>query len=77
MKPPPTGEENLRASLRALHKQREARHDNPQPYDDDWGWWIETRLCEIEGQMKWLMRLALGVLAAEALRIALSLLGVV
>jgi hypothetical protein len=72
----PTGEDSLRASLRSLRKRRDARRENPQPYDDDWGWWIETRLCRIEDQNKWLLRLSLGVLAAEALRIALAAAGV-
>jgi hypothetical protein len=77
MKPPPSGEERLRASLNALGKRGQARHDDPQPYDEDWGWWIESRLRRIEEQNTWLLRLSLGVLAAEGLRIALAAAGVI
>ena len=26
------------------------RTDDPKPYDDDWGWWIDFRLGRIEAQ---------------------------
>jgi len=57
----------------ALRRYRKpARRDNPHPYDEDWGWWMEQRLARIEGQNKWLLRLVAGVLTAETLRIALA-----
>jgi hypothetical protein len=51
------------------------RIDDPKPYDDDWGWWIEFRLGRIEAQIKWLVALAAGTLLAEVLRVALAALG--
>jgi hypothetical protein len=67
------GEERLRAAIRA--HRRQARKEDPHPYDDDWGWWIEQRLSRLETQTKWLIGLAAGALAAEAIRIAFQALG--
>lgn len=64
------GEEYLAEVLR---KRREkTRQDEPAPYDDDWGWWIEKRLARIEDGQRWIIRLAGGILIAEVIRAALS-----
>lgn len=70
------GEERLRAAIRR-HRDRQARIDDPEPYDNDWGWWIEKRLARLETQSKWLIGLAGAALVAEVLRVALSALGLV
>ena len=44
----------------------------PKPYDHSWGWWVEQRLERLEGQMAWLIRLALATLAGEVIRIVLG-----
>ena len=51
------------------------RKDDPQPYDGDWGWWIERRLGRVESSMKWLVGLAGAALAAEAIRVGMAALG--
>lgn len=66
----PPGESRLRAALQ--RRRKAVRQENPTPYDEDWGWWVEQRLARIEGQGKWLLRLVLGVLAAEGLRVTLA-----
>ena len=48
------------------------KSSSPKPYDHSWGWWIEQRLERLEGQMAWLIRLALATLAGEVIRIVLS-----
>ena len=70
---PGPGETHLRQALRA--RRGRARKDDPHPYDDDWGWWIEQRLSRLETQTKWLIGLATGALAAEVLRVALQAFG--
>ena len=65
------GEERLRQALRDL-KLRKARADDPEPYDDAWGWWIDKRLAAVEARLKWILGLALATLAAQILRIALE-----
>ena len=45
-----------------------ARRDAPQPYDDDWGWWIEQRLTRLESGQKWLIGLAISTLVATILK---------
>jgi hypothetical protein len=66
-----SGEDRLRAAIRRK-SARPARRSDPQPYDDDWGWWIEQRLARLEVQIKWLVGLAAGALAAEVIRLALE-----
>jgi hypothetical protein len=65
MKP---GEQHLRRAVRQI-APRPPRRQEPQPYDEDWGWWIQERLKRIETQMKWLLGLALSALAGEVIRI--------
>jgi len=57
-------------------KRGPARTKAPEPYDDDWGWWINDRLTRIETQIKWLITLAAGALAAEVIRLGLAALGI-
>jgi hypothetical protein len=70
------GESRLRSALRARHaphaRPLPARTDQPRPYDDDWGWWVEQRLERVENQLRWLTGLAVSTLAAEVVRIALA-----
>lgn len=66
MKP---GETRLRQVLR---RRPSARQADPEPYDTDWGWWINTRLARVEAKLKWILGLALTTLAAEIVRIILA-----
>jgi len=61
------GEKRLREVIRARRDQ--ARSDDPRPYDNDWGWWIEERIARLENGQTWLIRVAISALAAEILRI--------
>ena len=61
------GERRLREVVRARRQQ--ARKEEPRPYDDDWGWWIEARIARLENGQTWLIRIAIGALAAEIIRI--------
>lgn len=76
------GETRLRATIRRSAsslppwKRGPARTKAPEPYDDDWGWWINDRLTRIETQIKWLITLAAGALAAEVIRLGLAALGI-
>jgi hypothetical protein len=70
---PGPGEQRLRAAIQ--RRRQQTRRDDPCPYDDDWGWWIEKRLSRLETQTKWLIGLAAGALAAEVIRVALNALG--
>ena len=69
------GEDRLRKAIhRRLSPRRggiqggPARRDAPQPYDDDWGWWIEQRLTRLESGQKWLIGLAISTLVATILK---------
>jgi hypothetical protein len=62
------GEERLRELLRA--RRDGTRREDPRPYDDDWGWWIEGRIVRLEKGQTWLIRIAIGALVAEIIRIA-------
>ena len=67
------GEIRLAAAVRkARQGLGSGKSKNPKPYDHSWGWWIEQRLERLEGQMAWLIRLALATLAGEVIRIVLS-----
>jgi hypothetical protein len=69
-----TGEEKLKAAI-ARRRQR-TRSEDPTPYDDSWGWWVEERLARLENGQTWLIRIAIGALAAEILRILGNVLGI-
>jgi len=62
------GEERLRRVIRS--RTHWARREDPRPYDSDWGWWIESRIARLEKGQTWLVRIAIGALVAEILRIA-------
>lgn len=66
----PSGETRLRNAIR--NRRSRTRHDDPKPYDTDWGWWIDTRLARVEAKLKWILGLALTTLAAEIIRIILA-----
>ena len=68
------GEEKLRQVLRR-HRDR-ARQRDPTPYDNDWGWWIEYRVKQLEKRTNWLIALAAGILVAEIVRLGLAAFGV-
>ena len=75
-KPRGSGEERLHAAIKR-HRDRRARVTDPQPYDSDWGWWMEKRLARLETQSRWLLGLAGAALAAKVLPVALGALGLV
>ena len=62
------GEERLKEALR--RRRKPARTKRPEPYDADWGWWMEQRLDRLESQIKWLIGLAATTLATEVIRVA-------
>ena len=64
------GEQRLRHALK--RRRPHARKDDPQPYDQTWGWWIDKRLARVEARLKWILGLALTTLAAEVIRILLA-----
>jgi hypothetical protein len=64
MKP---GDERLRNAI--LARRHQARSEDPRPYDNDWGWWVEARMAKLETGQAWLIRVAIGALAAEIIRI--------
>jgi hypothetical protein len=68
------GEAKLKAAI-AKHRAR-TRTTDPEPYDPDWGWWMEHRIHRLEIAAKWLIGLAAGALVAEVLRVALQALGI-
>jgi hypothetical protein len=75
MKP---GEKRLRQALEGRTRAKaRARTRDPEPYEDDWGWWIEKRLARLEKRLNWIVVLAGGALAAETIRIGLAALGLV
>lgn len=61
------GERRLRDAIR--RRRRRARDEDPRPYDDSWGWWIEERIARLENGQTWLIRIAIGALVAEIIRI--------
>ena len=67
------GETRLARAVRSAGKKLgSGRGSGPKPYDHSWGWWVEQRLARLEGQMAWLIRLALATLAGEVIRIVLG-----
>jgi hypothetical protein len=67
------GEQRLKSAVnRILSRSSQPRRDDPQPYDELWGWWIEQRLEAIEKQQKWLIGLAVGALVAQLVRALLG-----
>lgn len=68
-----SGEDRLKAAI--AQRRARARSDDPRPYDESWGWWVEERLARLENGQTWLIRVAIGALAAEIVRIALVAFG--
>lgn len=68
------GDRRLRDVLRA--RSRRARDQDPRPYDNDWGWWIEARIARLEKGQAWLIRIAISALTAEIVRIILVTSGI-
>ena len=62
------GEKALREAIARRRRRRDARAEDPRPYDDTWGWWIEERVRRLETGQMWLIRIAIGALAAEIIR---------
>jgi len=60
-------EERLRDVI--VSGQQRPRSEDPCPYDDDWGWWVEERIARLENGQAWLIRIAMGALVAEIIRI--------
>jgi len=59
-----------------IHKQKaRTRTEDPRPYDDNWGWWVEARLHRLENGQLWLIRIAGGALAAQVIRILCETIG--
>lgn len=69
-----SGDDRLRAAL--ARRQQRARDEDPHPYDDAWGWWIEERIARLERGQLWLIRIAGAALAAEVVRIICTTLGI-
>jgi hypothetical protein len=67
------GEKRLRQAIRT--RGGRARREDPRPYDADWGWWIEARIVRLENGQTWLIRIAIGALVAEIIRIAMAAAG--
>jgi hypothetical protein len=63
------GSQHLAAALRSRIKR--ARTNDPEPYDQDWGWWMEKRLRQLEKGQNRLLALVGTTLVAEIIRIAL------
>jgi hypothetical protein len=70
-----TGENRLKAAIARRRKRSDARSDDPRPYDESWGWWVEEHLARLENGQTWLIRVAITALAAEITRIALAAFG--
>jgi hypothetical protein len=68
------GEEKLRDVIR--RRKQLARDQDPRPYDNAWGWWIEDRIARLENGQTWLIRIAIAALAAEIIRIICAALGI-
>jgi hypothetical protein len=73
---PSSGDDRLRAAIARTRRERsDARDEDPKPYDPAWGWWIESRIARLENGQTWLIRIAIGALVAEVLRIIMAATG--
>lgn len=68
-----SGEARLKAVI--ARRRAAARSEDPRPYDDAWGWWIEERIARLESGQLWLIRIGIGALVAEVIRILCMALG--
>ena len=69
------GEQALKGAIARRRTRLEARSEDPRPYDDTWGWWIEERVRRLETGQMWLIRIAIGALVAEIIRTICSTFG--
>jgi hypothetical protein len=68
------GEERLKKVVRLLRGK--PRKDNPVPYDDAWGWWMQERIVTLEHKVNLILTLATTAVLAELFRILLDVFGV-
>jgi hypothetical protein len=68
-----SGDERLKAAI--ARRRAAARSEDPRPYDNAWGWWIEERIARLESGQLWLIRIGIGALVAEVIRILCLALG--
>ena len=68
MTKPRPGEQRLKEAIRRRQQRPPTRDSDPKPYDENWGWWMERRLENLENGQKWLIRLAAGILLADIIR---------
>jgi hypothetical protein len=66
-----SGEARLKAAIERCSERGNPRSEDPRPYDPAWGWWIEDRIARLEQGQTWLIRIAIGALAAEIVRIVM------
>jgi hypothetical protein len=69
------GEERLKKVVRLLRGK--PRKENPVPYDDTWGWWIQERTTSLERKVNLILTLATTAVLGELIRIALDVFGVI
>jgi hypothetical protein len=74
--PRPGNARLLEAVARTRRKQSDARDEDPKPYDPAWGWWIEERIARLENGQTWLIRIAVGALVAEIIRMIMVATGI-
>jgi hypothetical protein len=75
---PGPGEERLKRAVRLLRGLRgKPRRDDPIPYDDSWGWWIQERVATCERKVNLILTLATTAVLGELVRIVLSVFGVI
>jgi hypothetical protein len=72
--PVDSGDEKLKVAI--ARRQQAARDQDPKPYDNAWGWWIEERIARLENGQTWLIRIAIGALAAEIIRMIMAATGI-
>jgi len=69
------GEERLKKVVRLVRGR--PRKENPVPYDDTWGWWIQERTTSLERKVNLILTLATTAVLGELIRIALDVFGVI
>jgi hypothetical protein len=67
------GEQRLKKAVRSLRGR--PRKDNPVPYDDTWGWWVQERIVTLEHKVNLILTLATTAVLAELFRIVLEAFG--
>jgi hypothetical protein len=69
-----SGDSRLKAAI--ARRKDQARSEDPKPYDPAWGWWIEERIARLENGQTWLIRIAVGALVAEIIRMIMVATGI-